>query len=99
MKLLISILLLICGQSIFAQSVDDYQSHDIIHYTTSNGLVGNDDVLSICEDKNGFIWFGTSLGLSCYNGNSFRSFTYGKGNQHLSHNYAQNITVSSSGNV
>ncbi|WDF56691.1 hybrid sensor histidine kinase/response regulator transcription factor [Mucilaginibacter sp. KACC 22063] len=43
------------------------------HYTTENGLSHN-TVLSVLQDKKGFIWMGTKTGLNRFDGFSFKSF-------------------------
>lgn len=43
------------------------------HITIENGLSQN-TVLSILQDKNGFMWFGTKDGLNRYDGNSIKIF-------------------------
>ena len=43
------------------------------HITIENGLSQN-TVLSILQDKNGFMWFGTKDGLNRYDGNSIKVF-------------------------
>jgi ligand-binding sensor domain-containing protein len=42
--------------------------------SVEDGLAGR-SVLCAVEDKDGFIWFGTSNGLCRYDGNSFKIFT------------------------
>jgi signal transduction histidine kinase/ligand-binding sensor domain-containing protein/DNA-binding response OmpR family regulator len=43
------------------------------HINTENGLSQN-TVLSILQDKNGFMWFGTKDGLNRYDGNTIKIF-------------------------
>lgn len=43
------------------------------HYTVEEGLSVN-TVTSIIQDSRGFMWFGTSMGLNCYDGLTFRHF-------------------------
>ena len=40
------------------------------NYTTQNGLINN-GVYSMAQDRNGFIWIGTDLGLTRFDGKSF----------------------------
>ncbi len=49
-----------------------------INYTTENGLLSNTTYESI-QDKNGFIWFATELGISRFDGKQFRNFTKNDG--------------------
>lgn len=41
----------------------------------SNGLSSN-EILSVFQDQQGFMWFGTTHGLNRYDGKSVKSFTY-----------------------
>lgn len=49
-------------------------AQQIIRYTTENGLPSN-HVYQIEQDANGFIWFGTNMGVVKFDGKSFRTFT------------------------
>ena len=62
--------------SVFASSKQDYYFR---HLNTENGLSQN-TVLSILQDKTGFMWFGTKDGLNRYDGNSFKIFKYDENN-------------------
>ena len=44
-----------------------YDGKSFTGFTTANGLVGN-VVFSIIEDKEGILWFGTTAGVSKYDG-------------------------------
>lgn len=50
------------------------QSNDVkfIHYGVEQGLPES-IVLSISQDSNGFLWFGTSRGLTRFDGYTFKS--------------------------
>lgn len=50
---------------------DDYKFKNL---GVSDNLVGS-QVNAICKDSHGFMWFGTSTGLSRYDGVSMRNFT------------------------
>lgn len=43
------------------------------HLTNSNGLSSN-RIITILEDKDGFIWFGTGDGINLFNGSSIKKF-------------------------
>src|SRR6516225_6326740 len=47
-------------------------------YTTADGLAGN-RVHSILRDSHGFLWFGTTEGLSRFDGYQFTNFTPAQG--------------------
>lgn len=47
--------------------------------TTEQGLVSNGGVLSIRQDSQGFLWFGTHEGLSRFDGTSFRNYGVAQG--------------------
>ncbi|MFD1255947.1 two-component regulator propeller domain-containing protein [Mucilaginibacter terrae] len=56
-------------QSVFAQSPD--KKFQLISY--KNGLIQS-PITSIIQDKSGYIWIGSWVGLSRYDGNSFINF-------------------------
>ncbi|SFE82963.1 hybrid sensor histidine kinase/response regulator transcription factor [Spirosoma endophyticum] len=45
------------------------------HLNTESGLLQN-SVLAIAQDSRGFMWFGTRLGVSRYDGHQFRTYRY-----------------------
>ncbi|MFA6152100.1 MAG: two-component regulator propeller domain-containing protein [Chitinophagaceae bacterium] len=51
-----------------------YNGKYFTNFTTKNGLCNN-TVYSILEDTFGKLWFGTSAGVSIYDGKTFASFT------------------------
>lgn len=55
-----------------------YNGKSFKHFTTRERLANN-RVMSIYEDRAGFIWFGTGAGVSRYDGTSFRNFTTKEG--------------------
>ncbi|UFH55871.1 two-component regulator propeller domain-containing protein [Spirosoma sp. KNUC1025] len=44
------------------------------HYGPENGLAHR-EVNAICQDRQGFMWFGTKFGLSRFDGKTFTTFT------------------------
>ena len=63
------LLLLITCWSIFPQ-----QKSNFYNLSLNEGLA-HPDVLSVIEDKNGYLWVGTRNGLQRYDGFQFRTFT------------------------
>src|SRR5690606_5624489 len=51
------------------------------NYSVSEGLL-HKTVYCITMDSDGFIWIGTSNGLSRFDGNSFYNFTHNTTNKH-----------------
>lgn len=47
-------------------------------YTAQDGLIRS-AVRTLCQDTDGFLWLGTSHGLSRYDGVTFRNYTTGQG--------------------
>lgn len=62
-----AILLTLLAKTADSQKIDPYFFR---HLTQEDGLIHN-DVLSIAQDKKGFIWIATSNGLQRYEGNRF----------------------------
>ncbi len=54
------------------------QSVHFKNYNVDNGLLSN-QVYDILEDKSGYIWFASDLGISKYNGVEFELFTVAEG--------------------
>lgn len=70
-----------------------------IHYSTQNGLP-NDYVLSIVQDANGFIWFGTHLGIVRFDGHSFSLIQPDPGKtSSLSHKHISFMFIDLRGNL
>ena len=58
--------------------------------------MANNSVYSIMEDKTGNLWFGTSGGVSRYDGKSFTNYTTAQG---LANNIVISITEDKTGNL
>ena len=71
------------------------QGKSLTYFTTEDGLANN-AVVSIEEDKEGNLWFGTQSGLSKYNGNTFTNF--GKKNG-LQLDHISNILIDKTGSI
>jgi len=66
-------------------------------YTVENGLSQN-LILSMAEDKHGFLWFGTKDGLNRFDGHSFRSYRSNLNDSlSLSSNYISALIVDGAG--
>ncbi len=59
-------------------------------FSAEDGLAAR-DVSSAIEDKDGFMWFGTTIGLCRYDGNSFKTYT--KENFGLASNEITSLSV------
>ena len=58
------------------------------HYETSDGIASN-EIYSLKQDKQGFLWIGTDAGLMRYDGNSFQLFTCSKSRGNAMNNLAE----------
>lgn len=73
MKFLTTILIfLCCCPRLVAFPKDLYQS-DMQHLTQENGLANN-TLYTLHQDKNGFLWMGTDVGISRYDGVHFHNY-------------------------
>ncbi|MBL4706626.1 MAG: histidine kinase [Flavobacteriales bacterium] len=59
----------------FSQKLEDFRFQNI---TIADGLPSN-EVFHCTQDSEGKIWFATSSGIACYNGNYFESFNTSDG--------------------
>ena len=50
------------------------QEFNYVQYDTRDGLAGS-TVYDMCQDGDGFMWFGTENGLSRFDGTHFKNFT------------------------
>ncbi len=62
----------------FAQPSNTFQFK---HYNYEDGLLSN-TINPILQDEDGFMWFGTPEGLSCFNGYDFKNFTNISGDEY-----------------
>lgn len=85
----------------FGFSVRIVQAQEIRfdHFTVDDGLSQN-AVLSIAQDSDGFMWFGTEDGLNRYDGFQFKQFRHDKANANsLSDNYVSFLLKDSKGRL
>lgn len=69
------------------------------HLTTNDGLSQN-AILSMVQDKDGYLWFGTKDGLNKYNGYHFTVFQNEPGNAtSISSNYITELFTDKSGTI
>lgn len=64
------VLFLICSAPVFRSEA---QTISFNHLSVENGL-SNNSVLSITQDRTGFLWFGTRMGVNRYDGSRFRNY-------------------------
>ena len=64
---LISVLFLVFSMTVFPQQARQYAFKQ---FTTLNGLASN-EVGSVIQDREGYIWIGTQNGLQRYDGSQF----------------------------
>jgi ligand-binding sensor domain-containing protein len=67
-----SLLIIFCPLYLFCQE------YGYTHYDSKDGLAGS-TVYCMVQDKDGFLWFGTDIGLSRFDGTRFKNFTKGDG--------------------
>jgi signal transduction histidine kinase/ligand-binding sensor domain-containing protein/DNA-binding response OmpR family regulator len=70
--------------SLFLQSIIVWGNISFKNYSVTEGLL-HKTVYCITMDSDGFIWIGTSNGLSRFDGNSFYNFTHNSTNKHSLH--------------
>ncbi|MFL5764516.1 MAG: two-component regulator propeller domain-containing protein [Bacteroidia bacterium] len=81
---------------LFAATISIAQTYDFRNFNVDEGLAQS-QVLSMCQDRNGNIWFGTnSGGVSRYDGNKFVTFTE---NDSLINNVVFSITELNDGRI
>ena len=67
------------------------QSYQFKHLEVSDGL-SNNSVNTICKDRDGFMWFGTTTGLNRYDGYTFKIYQHAENDpESLPDNYITDI--------
>lgn len=74
---------------LFCSKIGIAQRHTFIHYTTEDGLPQS-QIHDIIQDKNGFIWFSTSGGISKFDGKTFENYSTLNG---LSNNQSRDLAI------
>ncbi|MDP1725775.1 MAG: histidine kinase [Bacteroidota bacterium] len=65
------------------------------HFSKNEGLPSS-TIFQMLQDQDGFIWFGTDVGVSRFDGTKFQHFTIADG---LSDNYILNVKTDSKGRI
>jgi ligand-binding sensor domain-containing protein/two-component sensor histidine kinase len=93
---------LIITINIFTTVITYAQQQSYFHFdriTTYNGLP-SDNTKKIIQDKQGFIWIGTSEGLCRYDGYHVTTFTYDPAEPHsLVNNFIYDLSEDENGNI
>jgi ligand-binding sensor domain-containing protein len=88
----------LCIEALRTQPINYFWSNDVIHlskekgnyqtkiFGTQNGLPSS-EITCLAQDSKGFLWVGTSAGLSRFDGNQFKSFLKA-GNYFTGKNYS-----------
>ena len=80
-------------QSITGWSKDETKYYNFRYYGSGEGIP-QEDVLSVYQDKKGYIWFGTHSGVAKYNGRTTTVFSTDQG---LVHNFVSDIQQDDNG--
>ncbi|MCF0041491.1 hybrid sensor histidine kinase/response regulator transcription factor [Dyadobacter fanqingshengii] len=90
------LLLLLCSGGMFAQS-NPFRSE---HLSTVDGL-SNNFISAICQDREGFMWFGTADGLNKFDGYQFTAFQFdpAAGNKTLQHTIITDVHEDRKGRI
>lgn len=70
-----------CKSYVFAQPAQKYSYQ---YYNTSHGLPST-QITCLAKDNKGFLWIGTSAGISMYDGYIFKNYAYTKDNEFVGH--------------
>jgi len=71
------------------------QQLNVTHYTVNDGMVSN-NVRKIFQDSRGFLWIGTTEGISKYDGHRFINYTTANG---MPHNLVNDMLETSDGKL
>jgi signal transduction histidine kinase/ligand-binding sensor domain-containing protein/DNA-binding response OmpR family regulator len=83
-----------------SQTADSFYENKIIKsFSTEQGLL-HPNITSIVQDKDGFIWVGSEIGLQRYDGYQFQNYFYDLGIQrNLQNNIVKDLLVDEAGNI
>jgi len=88
-SVLISILLIAVSFCVMAQNLDKQKP---AYISIKDGLP-DATITAICQDADGFLWIGTSYGLSRYDGVEFRNYFHNKTANSLPGNYIRALQI------
>ncbi len=83
-----------------SQTADSFYENKIIKsFSTEQGLL-HPNITSIVQDKDGFIWVGSEIGLQRYDGYQFQDYFYESGlKRNLQNNIVKDLLVDDIGNI
>ncbi|TLX78247.1 response regulator [Labilibacter sediminis] len=84
-KVVLVLNLLLINQTAFSIDAHVNENYLISYLSVNNGLSHN-EVTTICQDKYGFMWFGTRGGLNRFDGYTFKHFKPGVNSFNTLHN-------------
>ncbi|MFB9056130.1 two-component regulator propeller domain-containing protein [Mariniflexile ostreae] len=83
----IFIIIAITTSAVAQQANSTSENLTFKNYTTKDGL-SQSSVVSIVQDTNGFLWFGTRYGLNKFDGHTFKTYNYNAEDKNsLTHNW------------
>jgi len=88
-----SIMGLVC--MFFIMQLQGQNNYSVTNYTTTNGLPTN-NIKCVAVDQTGTVWFGSTSGLTKYNGTTFTTYTTTNG---LANNSVNRIFVAQNGDI
>ena len=75
-RAVLRVVLCAIGMPVFVQAAQPSAfDYGFTHFTSFNSDLPYDTVYEIVQDGKGFVWFGTSSGLSRFDGVRFRNYT------------------------
>ncbi len=87
---------IILSSIVLTISLNDLKAYNLRHISNKDGL-SNSAILSICQDQEGFMWFGSCDGLNMYNGKNMKVFKPTNNRNDLSGNFIHNIIEAEDG--
>ncbi|UZR99298.1 hybrid sensor histidine kinase/response regulator transcription factor [Chondrinema litorale] len=91
--------LLLFTTGFITQGIADDHHYSFIRINNNNGLINN-QTTAILKDSRGFVWFGTSSGLSRFDGSGFKNYIHSdKDSTSLLDNFIENMQEDADGNL